>query len=378
MRPSFQLACAVGAALTFSACGGGSEDATSTTTAASPQLLPTVITSQGRLLNSCTLSPACSGNPYAPFVVFADTFPAEGAVLRGFVQLQIRGNALANAELLPASGYLPRRGVFRISQDRTTAWLDLDTRSLPNGPLAVRISAFNVPAGQPGAIEWTAMPPRTWVIDNPPASTSTFSARLTRAPANGASVSGTTRLELRGSNIANAELLPATGYAPRFAQFNVSSDKTLAWLDLDSRTIPDGVKRMRVSAYNVTPGQNGARELIAMPARNWTFRNGAGDSFMARLVTAPLHGARIGARITLEVEGKGLKNVELLPATGYTPILGRFTMAPDGSSGFLDLDTASLPSGPIDVRVSAFNVAPGQAGAREMVVMPVRRWNLVK
>lgn len=377
MYHPFKLAGALSTALVLSACGGGGED-TGVSTTATPQLLPTVITSQGRLLNSCTLSPGCSGNPYAPFVVFADAFPAEGAVLRGFVRLQVRGNDLANVELLPASGYLPRLGVFIISADKTTAWLDLDTRSLPNGPLPVRISAFNVAAGQPGALELNAMSPRTWLIDNPAAVTTGFAARLTRAPATGAIVAGTTRLELRGSNIANAELLPAVGYTPVLGQFNVSADKTFAWLDLDSRTIPDGVTNVRISAYNVTEKQAGAREIVAMPARSWTLRNGASNNFTATLVTAPVHGAQIGARITLEVKGKGLKNVELLPATGYTPVLGQFKMSYDGSMGFLDLDTAALPPGPMDVRVSAFNVTAGQPGAREIIVMPTRRWNLVK
>ncbi len=378
MHYSFKLAYALSSALVLSACGGSGEDSATTGTTATPQLLPTVITSQGRLLNSCTFSPGCSGNPYAPFVVWADTFPAEGSVLRGFVRLQIRGNDLANVELLPASGYLPQMGIFTISEDKTTAWLDLDTRSLPNGPLPVRISAFNALAGQPGAIELNAMSPRTWIIDNPAAATTSFSARLTRAPANGAIVSGTTRLELRGSNIANAELLPATGYAPKFGQFNVSEDKTFAWLDLDSRTIPDGVNNVRVSAYNVTEKQSGAQEIVAMPARSWTFRNDASKNFTATLTTAPAHGSQIGTRITIEVKGKGLRNVELLPATGYTPVLGSFKMSYDGSFGFLDLDTVSLQPGPIDVRVSAFNVAPGQPGVKEIVVMPTRRWNLVR
>lgn len=376
MYHPFKLASALSTVLVLSACGGGGED-TSVSTTATPQLLPTVITSQGRLLNSCTLSPGCSGNPYAPFVVFADTFPAEGAVLRGFVRLQIRGNDLANVELLPASGYLPQMGIFIISEDKTTAWLDLDTRSLPNGPLPVRISAFNVLAGQPGALELNAMSPRTWIIDNPAATTS-FSARVTRAPANGAILAGTTRLELRGSNIANAELLPAVGYAPKFGQFNVSADKTFAWLDLDSRAIPDGIKRLRVSAYNVTEKQGGAREIVAMPARSWNFSNGASNNFTATLTTAPVNGSQIGTRITIEVKGNGLKNVELLPATGYTPVLGHFKMSYDGSFGFLDLDTAFLPPGPIDVRVSAFDAASGQPGAKEIVVMPTRRWNLVR
>lgn len=364
-----------GIALLIAGCGGG--DGTGMPVASSStQLQPTVITVDGRLLNSCSFSTGCTGNPYAPFTVYSDPQPPSGTTLSGFVRLQVRGIELGNVELLPATGYLPRYGVFRLSRDKTTAWLDLDTRTLPNGPLNVRISAFNVAAGQPGAVELVAMPARTWNINNPVQPPQPFSAVLSAAPANGATVSGTTRLELRGNGIANAELLPATGYLPRYGQFNVSADKTYAWLDFDTRAIPDGMKDVRISAYNVTEGQANAQEIVAMPARQWNFRNGADPSFTAWVSTAPANGARVSGRITIEVHGTGMKNVELLPAGAYLPIYGNFVESFDGSFAFLDLDTTSLPNGPLNIRVSAFNVPPGQAGAKEIVVLPARQWNV--
>lgn len=361
----------LGLALAVASCGGDGSGIASPTGAT---LQPTVYTSQGRILNSCAFSPACSGNPYAPFSVIQDPMPVDGAVLSGVVRLQARGIDLANVELLPGTGYAPRLGVFAISQDKTTAWLDLDTRTLPNGPVSVRVSAFNVPAGQPGAVELIAMPGRTWNISNAALPAQGFSAALTAAPPDGASVSGVTRLELRGSGIANAELLPVPGYTPRFGQFNVSKDKTYAWLDLDTSALPDGIREVRISAFDVTAAQPNAREIVVMPPRRWDFRNGSDGSFSALLITAPAHGARVTGRITIEVQGAGLKNVELLPAEGYQPIRGDFVESHDGKSAYLDLNTAALPNGPIDVRVSAFSVPAGQPGGREAVVMPARRW----
>ncbi|SNS88738.1 hypothetical protein SAMN06265795_108133 [Noviherbaspirillum humi] len=376
VRPGSVIALIFGTTLALTGCGGGGESPAAS--AGSPSgvtiLSPTVYSTEGRPLNSCSFDARCSNNPYAPYTVFANPMPPDGSVLSGFVRLQVRGIDLGNVELLPASGYLPRYGVFTLSQDKTVAWLDLDTRTLPNGPVTARISAFNVAAGQPNAIELIAMSPRTWTISNAPLASGGFSAAIANAPGNGATVSGTIRIELRGSGIANAELLPASGYAPRLGQFNVSADRSYAWLDLDTRGMPDGPQSLRVSAFNVTANQPGAVEIVAMPARQWNVANGNDGSFTARLVTAPLEGEAVSGRITLEVQGAGIKNIELLPANGYTPSYGRFTTSFDGKSGFLDIDTASLPNGPIDVRVSAFNVAPGQAGAKEIVVMGVRRW----
>jgi hypothetical protein len=357
----------------LSACGGGQNDGSAAGNPATT-LLPTVYTTEGRILNSCSLSPACSGNPLAPFFANLSMAPADGATVSGVVRLEASGNEMANVELLPATGYLPRRGIFNRTGDGTRAWLDFDTRALPNGPVTLRISAFNVPAGQPGAAEIVAMPARTWNISNAVSPPAAFTAVLASAPANGAVVSGITRLEVRGSGITNAELLPAVGYAPRLGVFNVSADKTMAWLDLDSRSLPDGARDVRISVFNVTEGQPGAVEIVAMPARRWELRNGAG--FTATVTMAPAHGDIVSGGARIEVRGTGMRNVELLPASGYTPRLGVFNVSFDGTFAWLDFDTTTLPNGPLDARISAFNVTAGAPGAVEIIAMPVRQWDL--
>lgn len=362
----------------LAACGGGGGDPGNRISGTDPnaRLHPTVITSEGRLLNTCSYIPACSGNPYAPFSSWLRAAPGDGATLSGVVRLEVFGIDMANVELLPANGYLPRLGVFNITGDKTVAWLDLDTTRLPNGPLSVRISAFDVPAGQPGAREIVTMPARTWNISNASAPPPTFAAAVVSAPADGSAVSGITRLEIRGSGIANAELLPATGYAPRLGVFNVSADRTVAWLDFDTSTLPDGVRDVRISAYNVQQGQPGAVEIVAMPARRWDFRNGTSSAFTATVTMAPVHGETISGRVRLEVRGNGMKNVELLPASAYLPRLGTFSVDYPGTFAWMELDTAELPNGMLDVRISAFDVAAGQPNAREIIVMPPRQWNV--
>ncbi|OWW22352.1 hypothetical protein [Noviherbaspirillum denitrificans] len=363
---------AAGAALILAACGGGSADIASNPSPAT-QLRPTVWTSEGRPFSSCSLSPGCSGNPYAPFFAYSTVAPPAGASLSGVVRFEVRGNELANVELLAGSGYLPRYGKFNITGDRTVAWMDLDTTRLPNGPVSMRVSAFNVPAGQPGAAEIVAMQARSWTINNAATMQPGFSANVVSAPADGATVSGITRLEIRGSGIVNAELLPASGYTPRLASFNVSADRTMAWVDLDTRSLPDGVKDVRISAYNVTEGQDGASEIVAMPARRWTVANGTG-TFVAGVTMAPVHGEIVGGRVLLEVRGSGMRNVELLPASGYTPRLGVFNMELNGTYAWLEVDASVLAGRAL--RISVFDVPPGQPNAREIVAMPSREWVL--
>lgn len=365
-------------ATVLAACGGGGSSVDAGTGGGGESSLrPTVWTSEGRSFNSCSLNPICSNNPLAPFFAHLLQAPASGATLSGVVRLEITGNDLYNVELLPADSYLPRYGVFNITGDRTLAWLDLDTTRLPNGPINLRVSAFNAPAGQP-ASEIVVMPARTWNISNSGTPASTFAATLTAAPADGATVSGTTRLEIRGSGIANAELLPASGYLPRLGVFNVSADRSTAWLDFDSRTLADGARGVRIAAYNVQPGQPGAVEIIAMPARTWNISNGSAPppaTFTANVTMAPAHGTVISGRTRLEVRGTNLVNVELLPASGYLPRYGVFSISGDRTFAWLDFDSTALPNGTLNARISAFNAPAGQP-ASEIVAMPARQWEL--
>lgn len=91
-------------------------------------------------------------------------------------------------------------------------------------------------------------------------------------------------------------------------------------------------------------------------------------------VTAPNDGQSVSGVVTLEVSGTGMVNVELLPANGYTPIYGRFVVSPDGTLARLSFNSAALPNGLNNVRISAFNRLPGAVDASEIVAMPARRW----
>ncbi|WP_192805034.1 DUF4214 domain-containing protein [Noviherbaspirillum aerium] len=318
--------------------------------------------------------------PQPPFTAGVTMAPENGATVSGTVRLEIRGNGIANAELLPPNGYAPRLGVFSISPDRTLAWLDFDTTTLQNGPADVRISAFSVAAGQPDAVEVIAMPARRWQVSNAGTAPAVFNANVSAAPADGAAVAGVTRLEVRGSGIGNVELLPATGYTPRLGVFNVTADRTYAWLDFDTRALPNGPVDVRISAFNVAAGQPGAVEIVPMPARRWNIGNGsttpAPVPFTANLTVAPPAGAVLTGVTRLEVTGSGIVNVELLPPSGYAPRLGTFNVSSDGTRAWLDFDTRLLPNGALDARISAFNVGAGQPGATEIIAMPARRWQL--
>lgn len=100
-----------------------------------------------------------------------------------------------------------------------------------------------------------------------------FTAQVSIAPKEEATLNGIVRLAIEGSNIRNAELLPATGYIPKYGQFTVTSDGTRAVLDFDTTTLPDGPVTMRISAFDQRVGDSAAKEIIAMPPRNWTIQN---------------------------------------------------------------------------------------------------------
>jgi len=321
-------------------------------------------------------APALSVTP--GFHAQVSAAPAPGAALTGKVRLEVRGSGLQNVELLPASGYAPRYGVFNISPERNFAWLDLDTRLLPAPSAAVRISAFDRPAGQAGAVEIVAMPARTWSISNPPPATGGFVAVTDAAPGDNAVVRGITRITVRGNRLANVELLPATGYLPRLGVFNVSADGSTAWLDFDTRGLPDGVRGVRVSAFSMLPGQPGAAEAVAMSPRRWDFRNGATSAFSVSAVQAPLHGEILSGVVRFEIRGTGIRNAELLPPTGYLPRIAYFNVSRDGTMAWLDLHTSALPTGAFSARVSVFSTAGEQAGAKEIVAMPARQFTIVR
>jgi hypothetical protein len=157
-RASLKIATVFLCAL-LAACGGGDGDSPASASNLNDSSAPTAPGSAGQ----------GTPPPNSSLAATVTTAPAEDASLQGIVRLEVRGTAIENAELLPPGGYGPRLGVFTVSADKTTAWVDFDTRSLPNGTLLVRISAFDRPPGSSGASEVIAMATRRWQLRNDPA-----------------------------------------------------------------------------------------------------------------------------------------------------------------------------------------------------------------
>jgi hypothetical protein len=307
------------------------------------------------------------------------TAPPDGATISGIVRLDFFGRNIRNLEVLPETGATPKYGRFNVVDDPRSAgevdlWMDLDTTKLPNGPIKVRFVAFDVPAGQQPTNQSVILT-RTWNIDNS-TTPGTLAVSSVNAPGNGTVMSGIRRLEVRGNGLANVELLPASGYSPKLGVFNVSTDRTYAWLDFDTKTQADGLQNVRISAFNAMAGQSGAREIVAMSSRQWNFQNRLG-SFRANSIIAPVNGAIIsGNYLHIEVRGTGIENVELLPSTGYTPKLGRVEITPDKTLANVYADISELPKGMNALRVSAFNKPAGDPTAQEIVVMPARQLDI--
>ncbi|HJV79931.1 DUF4214 domain-containing protein, partial [Noviherbaspirillum sp.] len=234
----------------------------STITAASDMAkVQTAIDSTRPLL--LVAAPAAPTTPSAPFSAVLGLAPVEGAIISAPVRLEVHGSAIGNVELLPAMGQMPIYARFNVSADGTSAWLDLDPRTLPAATLPFRLVAWNVPPGDAGqAIE--VMPPRSWAIQHvvPPPP---LAVTLVKASPDGATLSGVVEIEVQGTGMENVELLPESGYTPVLARFAVSADKTVARLSFDTRNLPNALFRVRISAFDVAPGNFGATELVAMP-----------------------------------------------------------------------------------------------------------------
>jgi hypothetical protein len=99
-----------------------------------------------------------------------------------------------------------------------------------------------------------------------------FHATVTVAPADGATINGTVPLQVAGKSMVRVELLPPTGNAPVLGSFSVSPDGTLASLQFDTGTLPNGVLLSRISAFDQPAGTT-ANEAVAMPARTWILMN---------------------------------------------------------------------------------------------------------
>ncbi len=173
-RASFRITAALLCALLTACGGGGGGPATTSATSATSftgASQGSNATPAGNTNASGSTTDSTSGSNSSastPFIATVTIAPADGATLSGTVTLEVRGSSLENVELLPPSGYSPRLGVFTISADKTSARLDFDSRTLPNGTLLARISAFNRPSGSTDASEIVAMPAHTWLLRNDP------------------------------------------------------------------------------------------------------------------------------------------------------------------------------------------------------------------
>lgn len=115
-----------------------------------------------------------------PFQATLVRAPVDGEQVTGVVRLEVRGTGIGNVELLPQTGYAPRLGVFTVAEDRTYAHLDFDTTTVPNGLLALRISAFDAASGSGDANEIVVMQARTWSLRNLPPPDGTAAGRAAR------------------------------------------------------------------------------------------------------------------------------------------------------------------------------------------------------
>lgn len=97
--------------------------------------------------------------------------------------------------------------------------------------------------------------------------------------------------------------------------------------------------------------------------------------FAASVAQAPSDGAAISGTVRILIEGSGIENVELLPATGYAPLYVRGLVNGDGQGAYIDLDTTVLEDGEVTMRVAAFNAPPGQDGS-EITAMAARTWTI--
>lgn len=66
----------------------------------------------------------------------------------------------------------------------------------------------------------------------------------------------------------NVELLPISDYAPLYGRFNITENRTKAFLELSPLQFTAGNLRVRISVFDTPPGQP-AKELIVLSERRW-------------------------------------------------------------------------------------------------------------
>lgn len=97
--------------------------------------------------------------------------------------------------------------------------------------------------------------------------------------------------------------------------------------------------------------------------------------FAASVAQAPADGATISGTVRIVIDGSGIENVELLPATGYSPLYARGVVNGDRQGAYIDLNTEVLEDGEFTMRVATFSAPPGEGGS-EIAAMPARTWTI--
>jgi hypothetical protein len=262
------------------ACGGGSPSTPASSTSAG------TLSKSGPAAEMTAVSASPSqSQATSQFQATLVRAPTEGTYLCAKTHFEVHGVGLKNVELLPSTGNDPKYGTFAISESGTVAKLEFDSAGRPQGDIMVRISAFDSPAGQAGN-ESIVMPARKLIIGDSsswpcisPGSTQSsgsppeFQATLHQAPTERTTICTKAHLEVHGIGLKNVELLPADGYQPKFGQFVISQDGTVAELEFDAAERGPGEIYVRISAFDVPAGQAG-NEIVVMPPRKWaTFGN---------------------------------------------------------------------------------------------------------
>lgn len=126
-----------------------------------------------------------------------------------------------------------------------------------------------------------------------------------------------------------------------------------------------------------------AHSIVIDYVRVWTLHNNANSvpgtaappPFAATVATAPVDGASISGVVAFRVTGNQIRNCELLPATGYTPNYGTFSLSSSNTVAKLNWSSTAVANGNIQLRISAFD-QPAGSPANEIVAMQPRTYHL--
>lgn len=242
----------------------------------------------------------------------------------------------------------------------------------------------NTPQGSSNSMQYDYV--RVWSIAGSPAPTPPgpgptpgppFSANVTTAPPDGATINGIVNFGISGQTIKNAELLPPTDYTPRYGTFSVAVDGTSATFAWDTTTLANAPISVRISAFDQAQGVNPANEIVAMAARNYIINNlAAPPPFTATVTTAPVNNASISGTVAFAIHGANIRNAELLPGSGNTPLYGTFNVFNNDQDATFNWNTSTISNGAVTVRIVAYDQPQGVTTANEILAMPARTYTI--